>query len=702
MPSIVNHNYGISVDNVPPMLAVPISGLVSIEIFNIRSKSIAKTITNKKGEWRQSFNLADGVYTVEFSGFFRPIGIGFKSQFLRPVKFSRITIAVPLSASTAPPPPPPIGGVDGSTGATGPQGSEGTDGTTGETGATGPAGATGPPTNGNGNGNGDGDGSTGPTGPLGPAGATGPEGPTGPAGAGVDGTTGATGATGTTGTGGIGTTGATGPAGSALTSFIALTDTPSSYGSLGDYLVAVTPSEDAVEFINSPTLNSLTIINNLILGGDLDISGAITGGSGGVEINSDLSITGTVTISESTTISSDLTVAGDFILGGCIIGGSGGVCIDDDLLVTGIIFGEIVSRFSKSMTIESPSSSEDLTMFFTTGVAIQVIEMRAVLRGTSGPSVTWTIRHDSDRTAIGTEVVNSGTATTSTTSGTEVTQFDNPVIPGDNFVWVETTARSGTVNVLHITIVFRRGDLLTGETDGLIVVNDLFVGGCIVGDSGGLCINADVILTGSLDMTGDLNIAGCITGEGSGGLCIDDDIILSGTISGNTKRTIILTSGGGWPTTTSGCATPVRVEFATNNIDIWALDFDDTTEERSFWVMAMPDSYNGEPINARFHWTCASGNANETVVWGIKARAYTSDDAFDQAFGTEETITDDFIANSDEHISPETDDIIIGGIPQGGQLVVFNVSRKIGSDDLTGDARLIMVAIEYTSSSYSD
>lgn len=110
-------------------------------------------------------------------------------------------------------------------------------------------------------------------------------------------------------------------------------------------------------------------------------------------------------------------------------------------------------RELKSITIESPTSTEDLDIFFT-NKAITITEMRAVLVGSDTPSVTWTIRHGTDRSASGAEVVTSGTTTTSTTTGSDVTSFNDATIVADSFVWLETTAQSGTVTTLAITIFY--------------------------------------------------------------------------------------------------------------------------------------------------------------------------------------------------------------------------------------------------------
>ena len=106
----------------------------------------------------------------------------------------------------------------------------------------------------------------------------------------------------------------------------------------------------------------------------------------------------------------------------------------------------------KSITVENPNGSEDISIFFT-NKAITITEMRAVVRGTT-PSVTWTIRHGTDRSATGAEVVTSGTTTTSQTTGSDVTSFNDATIVADSFVWLETTAATGTIAEIAITIIY--------------------------------------------------------------------------------------------------------------------------------------------------------------------------------------------------------------------------------------------------------
>lgn len=116
-----------------------------------------------------------------------------------------------------------------------------------------------------------------------------------------------------------------------------------------------------------------------------------------------------------------------------------------------IPLGTTAPQAQKALTLEAPGSSEDTTFFYAAN-AITISAIHAVVRGTS-PSVTWTIRHGADRSATGNEVVTSGTTTTSQ-SGVTITSFNDATIPAGSWVWLETTAASGTVNELSVTIDF--------------------------------------------------------------------------------------------------------------------------------------------------------------------------------------------------------------------------------------------------------
>src|SRR3990172_6706584 len=143
--------------------------------------------------------------------------------------------------------------------------------------------------------------------------------------------------------------------------------------------------------------------------------------------------------------------------GGTAVDAAGEVTIDttSDTLnfYDGTIERVLTPERSFSISVEDPTNAEDISIL-ETPVAITITEMRAVLVGSATPSVTWTIRHGTDRSAVGTEVVTSGTTTTSTTTGSTISAFNDATVVADAWLWLETTAKSGTVDELHITVKF--------------------------------------------------------------------------------------------------------------------------------------------------------------------------------------------------------------------------------------------------------
>jgi hypothetical protein len=253
------------------------------------------------------------------------------------------------------------------------------------------------------------------------------------------------------------------------------------------------------------------------------------------------------------------------------------------------------------------------------------------------------------------------------------------------------------------------GAITTGEWSDLFLAE----GGVINWDNGDLTMTqAGNLLTiaggnvklDNLETTGSIELGAVsdttLARVSAGVVSIEGNNIV--TVASTAMRTLVLSAAGGSPTTTIGCAAPAKVEAGTNDVDYYTLDFDTTTEERAFWVVAMPDNYDGGTVTAKFYWTNASGSSTQTVDWGIKARSFADDETIDQAFGSEITTTDTWLAQGDVHISPASSAITIGGTPAGGELVVFNVGRKVASDNMTGDARLMMVKIEYGINAYSD
>jgi len=159
-------------------------------------------------------------------------------------------------------------------------------------------------------------------------------------------------------------------------------------------------------------------------------------------------------------------------------------------------------------------------------------------------------------------------------------------------------------------------------------------------------------------------------------------------------RDIWIGAGAMVPRTTNG-ADPQTVEFATNGVNLDVFDFDAATEEGVNFSLAMPDEWDLGTIMVKFYWTAASGSGS--VVFGIRAKANSDDDAIDSAYGTEQLVTDTLITADDSHISSASSALTVGGTPALGDLIIFEVTREVGdaSDTLGVDARLIGVSIQY-------
>lgn len=102
----------------------------------------------------------------------------------------------------------------------------------------------------------------------------------------------------------------------------------------------------------------------------------------------------------------------------------------------------------KSITIVNPVVGDNFTLF-RTAVATTISSVTAVVRG-AGASVTFDIKKDPNRSTAGTSVI-TPEAVTNTTTGESIAIINQPIASGQ-FVWLEVTAVSGTVQELNVSI----------------------------------------------------------------------------------------------------------------------------------------------------------------------------------------------------------------------------------------------------------
>jgi hypothetical protein len=104
--------------------------------------------------------------------------------------------------------------------------------------------------------------------------------------------------------------------------------------------------------------------------------------------------------------------------------------------------------WSKSLSISAPGAAENLTLWKTPH-AITVTGVDRVMQGSS-PSVTYAIHYGAARGTSDGTIVASNAATT-TGSAT----LNTASIPSGSYIWLTTSATSGTVDEFHLTINYR-------------------------------------------------------------------------------------------------------------------------------------------------------------------------------------------------------------------------------------------------------
>lgn len=165
------------------------------------------------------------------------------------------------------------------------------------------------------------------------------------------------------------------------------------------------------------------------------------------------------------------------------------------------------------------------------------------------------------------------------------------------------------------------------------------------------------------------------------------------------KRGIYVPAAGMFAATTSGAGSG-QIETSVNKVNVKTFDFDTGADEYVCFNIPAPDYWDLSTITAQFHWTADSSTG--TVAFALQALARSNDDALDTAYGTEQVATDTLIATGDEHISPATAAITVGGTPAKGDHIYFRIFRDVSADTLGADARLLGVRIKFGISQYDD
>lgn len=198
----------------------------------------------------------------------------------------------------------------------------------------------------------------------------------------------------------------------------------------------------------------------------------------------------------------------------------------------------------------------------------------------------------------------------------------------------------------------------------------------------------------------DLDLSTPVFDQMTVGTANNVDITTAGidyTGTARPQKPLRLTAAGGWGSVTDGAAGPSEIEFVTNGVNLYVLDFDQTTMEYAEWTVPSPENWDGGTMVAKFIWLADTASTS-SVAWRFQGRSFGDGEAIDQAWGTVQIVADANNGQNQWNTSLETSAITLAGTPEAGEILQFRVSRDPlhVADLLAADARLIAVSIKYT------
>lgn len=169
------------------------------------------------------------------------------------------------------------------------------------------------------------------------------------------------------------------------------------------------------------------------------------------------------------------------------------------------------------------------------------------------------------------------------------------------------------------------------------------------------------------------------------------------------QQTLNLLAQGMVSRTTNGPAA-YSAEKSSNKIMVKGFEFSASVEQGLQIMIPMPKSWDRGALVAKFYWTTSATAGTGNVIWGIRARAVSDDDAIDGSWGTAQEVTDAFLADGDLHVTSETAALTVGNSPASEDVVIFETYRKAadGSDTYTQTAVLTHVMIHYNNTAFVD
>ena len=199
-------------------------------------------------------------------------------------------------------------------------------------------------------------------------------------------------------------------------------------------------------------------------------------------------------------------------------------------------------------------------------------------------------------------------------------------------------------------------------------------------------------------VNGDITIAP----NGTGIAKAVDAADATGAIKIAGLETIFVPAQGMFGTTTNG-AEANAVETTATRPEMKVLDFDPSTIEYAQFSIAMPKSWDLGTITFQAFWSPSSTDTGDMLL-GLQAVGVANDATSDVTFDAAVDVTDTAGgAVEDVMVSPVSGDVTIKAVA-ADTYTYFQVARNAtsGSDDFTGDVRLLGIKLFYTTNAAND
>jgi hypothetical protein len=375
---------------------------------------------------------------------------------------------------------------------------------------------------------------------------------------------------------------------------------------------------------------------------------------------------------------------------------------------------EIIEQFAGGYTTQAVSDSGDTDLSVSDGstgatLAHRVIDLTGALTGARNVTIPIDVQqmYVLKNSTTGSQAVTfkyvSGTGSSVAFTGGDTSSKilygtgsgSNPNIIDLGFV---TTA--GTQTLTNKTLTSPKIGTSILDTNGLQLalltatssaVNEITLANAATGNNPTLTASGD-----------DSNIGIALQTKGTGVIQAEDagGTVAAVKIAG--KETMWIPASAMYGSDTNG-ADAQQVETTATRPDMKVLDFDASTAEYAQFSIAFPKSWNAGTVTYQVYWTPSSTNTGD-CIFGLQGVSCGDSDTLDVAYGTGVEVTDAGIGTvEDQQITSESGAVTITAAAVGEQ-TYFQLYRDAadGSDDFTGDARVLGIRLFFTTDLAND